>query len=417
MIGLYRIFTSLVYGLSYPYGRICAARGNDIWRARLGLTERQPVDIWLHAASVGEVKVIGHLMQHLHRTRPNLKMALTTMTSQGYATAKDMLNGIAEIGYFPFDTSGNMHRAIQQMLPRLIVIAETEIWPNLIVEAERKGIPVVQVNGRLSERAFRRYLKIRKSLGRLLNTYDRLFVKSEPDRDRFLALGVPADSLCVTWDMKFDAPLLAKTSLELATLRSEVGIVESDFLLVAGSTRPGEEEALLQVYRRVKAKHPRFRLLLAPRHLVRLPEVEALIDSFGEPHYRFGDAQPPPNAAESRGIVIVDRMGILNDLYGTADMAFVGGTLVDIGGHNILEPVWARTPVVFGPSLSNVLDAAEYVESNNYGTRVESATHLAELVEAVLNGQRGFAVKDEIDLHQSATAIAGNYILERLGDA
>ena len=417
MFGLYRIFTSLIYLLSYPYGRVCAARGNAVWQARLGLTKRQPVDIWLHAASVGEVKVIGHLMQHLHRTRPHLKMAITTMTAAGYTTAKEVVNGIAEIGFFPFDTAGNMRRTLQQMSPRLIVIAETEIWPNLIIEAGRRGIPVVQVNGRISEKAFRQYLRIKNALGRLLKTYDRLFVKSEPDRDRFLALGVPSDSLCVTWDMKFDAPLLAKTSLEIATLRSEAGIAESDFLLVAGSTRPGEEEALLDVYRRIKARHPRVRLLLAPRHLERLPEVEGLIDACGESRYRFGNARPPADAAESRGIVIVDRMGILNDLYCTADMAFVGGTLVNIGGHNILEPVWARTPVVFGPSLSNVLDAAEYIETNNYGTRVESTTQLAELLEAVLDGQRTFAVKDEIDLHQSATAIAGTYILERLGDA
>jgi tRNA (guanine-N7-)-methyltransferase len=194
-------------------------------------------------------------------------------------------------------------------------------------------------------------------------------------------------------------------------MRARAGVASDHFLLVAGSTRPGEEAVLANVLRAVHAKHKNFRMIIAPRHVERVGEVKALLEEKGLAYNLYGDA------STANGIILVDRMGFLNDLYMAADLAFVGGTLVDIGGHNILEPVWAGTPVIFGPYLSNVSEAADYILANSYGVKVASESDLAGLLQQVIIGEFSFAVKTENDLRNSPTAMAGDYILKRLKGA
>lgn len=417
MLWLYRILSSAVHGVMYPYGRLRASRGSQLWQGRLGEFPATEVDLWFHAASVGEIKVVAHLIQYLKRLRPQLRVAVTTMTEMGFNTAGETLDDSIIVRFFPIDSAPLISRVMSRLAPRMIVIAETEIWPNLVLQAAKRGIPLVLVNARLSERAFGRYRMISKTMSRLLSCYDRLFLKSEADLERFRTFNIPSERLIIAGDMKFDAPLVARTSIWIAETRFALGVAESDYLLVAGSTRPGEEEALLDVYRDVRVGNPRLRLLLAPRHLERLPEVEALIDSRGFPRYRYGQPQPDTSPHPSDGIVVVDRMGILNDLYAVADMAFVGGTLVDIGGHNVLEPVWARTPVLFGPSTANVRDAVEYILEHKYGAQVADAAELSAELHDSISGKKTFNMKTDTEIDRSATALAGNYILERLDGA
>ncbi len=411
MIALYRLFISLVYGLIYPYGRVRAA-ANELWRGRLGLiSPSSPVDIWLHAASVGEIKVIGFLIAYLKEHRPELRLHVTTMTRQGFRAASAAFAGTAEVSFFPLDAGHVIRRTLDQLKPGMVVVAETEIWPNLLLCAARRGIPTVLVNGRMSAGACGKYRLAPGMMRRLLSCYDWAFIKSESDRERFAGLGLPSERTTVTGDMKFDAPLVRISEGRVREIRARMAVKPDEFLLVAGSTRSGEEKLLVAAYRRLRSVYGHVRLLLAPRHTERSGEIGAWLESTGLPWYIFGDRPV------SDGIVLVDRMGILNDLYLAADLAFVGGTLVDIGGHNILEPVWVRTPVVFGPYISNVTEAADYILSHDYGVRLDSVDDLAATLEEIVSGKRCFAEKTESDLESSATTVAGNYILKRLADA
>ncbi len=414
MIVVYKIATTLIYLVLYPYARFRASRGSRLWKGRLGrICHKGPVDLWMHAASVGEVKVIGFLLSYLRKLSPALKIHVTAVTRQGFKTATKELREAASVSYFPFDVSFVMRRFLGRLKPGMVVVAETEIWPNLVQQAAQRDIPIVLVNGRMSPNSFGKYRLIKGVLGKLLARYDRFFFKTIEDADRYRQFGVSSDCSEVAGDMKFDAPLVPRTAEKVAEIRTRCGIGADQFLLVAGSTRSGEEDILQRVCRELQTSHGHFRLVLAPRHVERTAEVKSLLDSEGVRYYTYGEADNSPG--ETGGaVVLVDRMGLLNDLYLAADLAFVGGTLVDIGGHNILEPVWAGTPVLYGPSLANVVEAAEYVEHHNYGMRVKSEDELAAVVGDIIAGRTRFAVKTESDLSQAATVIAGRYILERL---
>jgi len=414
MIAVYTILTIMLYLVLWPYGCFRAGRGSRMWQGRLGrLPSESSADIWMHAASVGEVKIIGFMLNYLKRKSPDLKIHVTVVTRQGFKTADKELGDAASVSFFPLDVSFVMRRFMAQLRPRLVAVAETEIWPNMIQQASRRQIPIVLVNGRMSANSFGKYRLIAGSLGRLLACYDRFFFKTIEDADRYRRFGVTEERSEVAGDMKFDAPLLPRTAEKITEIRARCGTGEKHFLLVAGSTRSGEEDKLITVCRELQVEHRHIRLVLAPRHVERTTELKSLLDSAGVTYYTYGET---PNTAEEPGeaVVLVDRMGLLNDLYMAADLAFVGGTLVDIGGHNILEPVWAGTPVVYGPSLGNVVEAAEYIEKHNYGMKVNSTKELASVIGEMIVGRTRFAVKTESDFSQAATVKAGKYILERL---
>jgi len=412
VIWLYRIFARFVYLLLYPVGRWRAAGGDELWRGRLVLeSDLEPVDVWMHAASVGEVKVLANLVTHLKEARPELRIHITTVTRTGLAAARTVMGDKATVSAFPVDTTPAVTRKLTLLQPRMIVVAETEIWPNLIRLATRRDILLVLVNGRMTERSLSKYLRFRSSLAQLLTGYDRFFFKSEADRDRFSQFGLDPTRAEVAGDMKFDAPLIERSETRVNETRRQLGVGGDDFLLVAGSTRPSEEALLLGIFDQLKPTCPGLRLALAPRHLERLNEVKKLLAESGLKYATLREA------VSDSDVILVDRMGVLNSLYEAANLAFVGGTLVDIGGHNLLEPVWALTPVVYGPSLNNVVEAAEYIERHNYGVRVDSADELKAIIEDVIANRRSFAVRDRSDLEQSAVATIGRYILERFAHA
>ncbi len=400
----------LLYVVTWPYARLKAAGGDVKWQGRLGLVPETNCDIWIHASSVGEVRVISHLLRHLKESRPLVRIHLTAMTDQGFSIAESTLSDLVTVSYFPVDTGAVIKRTLNKLTPSIIVIAETEIWPNLILRAKGRGIPIVLVNGRISPRGFTQYKRFASASKTLLACYDRLFFKSETDRDRFAQLGVSSEVSTVAGDMKFDAPLLRLTNERRAAMRRHLGVAENDFMFVAGSTRTGEEQLLLDAFHTVKERHGHLRLVIAPRHLERMDEIKALLRSSNTAFSLYGES-------DTTGVILVERMGILNELYAAANLAFVGGTLVDLGGHNILEPVWAGTPVIFGPHTSNVADAVDYVIGHDYGQQVDSADHLAVVLRQAVVGEKTFTRKENSDFETSATSIAGRYILERLKNA
>jgi 3-deoxy-D-manno-octulosonic-acid transferase len=413
MLWVYRLVTCCAYWLCYPYGKRQSDHGSQPWKGRLGLiSKRQPSRIWMHAASVGEVRVIGHLIEFLLKREVSISIHITTMTKAGFNTALKMYRSAnVSLSYFPFDAVTAVRKTLDTVQPELIAVAETEIWPAFVCEASARKIPIILVNARMTAKAYRRYRWFRPALKSILNRYDRFFFKTEDDSQRYYRLGLEADRGVLAGDMKFDAPLVEKTTERVRQYRGAAGVAEKTFLFVAGSTRPGEEAIIANAYNELEREYTNLTVVIAPRHTDRVGEIETLLAQKGI-DFAFYGRNP-----DGKSVIIVDRLGRLNNLYLAADLAFVGGTLVDIGGHNILEPVWAQCPVLFGPSLFNVRDAADYILKNNYGALVRSEEQLVSRLRNVLGGDIIYLTKKTSDLEGSPTATVGTYILDKLRHA
>ncbi len=412
MIQIYRFVAYLVYWTAYKFGWMRSTE-DELWAGRLGTKHPAKADIWMHAASVGEVRIISHLLDYLRTIDPSLTYHITVMTRTGYQTAKSLCGNFAQVSYFPIDVPMVWRDFLDHMQPSIVVIAETEIWPNLIETLETRKIPIVLVNGRLSDKAYGRYLFVKASIGRLLCTYDHLFLKGKDDYQRYKALGVTESIMSLTGDMKFDAPLIERTAGAKQEMRQLLSVSDRQFLLVAGSTRPGEEAQLVVLYRSLLSRFPQLRIALVPRHIERTNEIVTAIQQQGMDVKLVGEAV----SSECDAVRLVNRMGILVDLYAAAELAFVGGTLANLGGHNLLEPVWAGTPVLFGPSVYNVQDAAEYIQTHKFGTMIQDIDEMEARVSDIISGSLTFARKTKADLSHSATAAAGNHILKRVRHA
>ncbi len=408
---IYRLISSLVYLLCRIYGRFRAKAGSELWRGRLGLIEtKNRFDIWIHASSVGETKVATYLIDYLLIHKPDLRLYLSTMTEAGQKVARTIASKNVTTGFLPLDHRLPVSRSLETLKPKILVITETEIWPILIEEVSKTNIDIVLVNGRMSESAFGKYKLARRMFRQILSRYKKLFVKTESDKKRFGFFGVTSEQVVVAGDMKFDAPLLPRSEGRIQEIRSRIGATGNDFVLVCGSTRPGEEQLLIDLFRALRNKSIKIKLVIAPRHIDRINELQEELSVSGGPVGLYS------KSSNQHSIILVDTMGSLNDLYLAANLAFVGGTLVNIGGHNLLEPVWAGTQVLFGQSTNNVNEAKDYILQNNYGAMVADAAEMTELVKRVINGEATISIKSGEDLTHSATSIAGDYILQRLSN-
>ncbi|MEE8576717.1 MAG: glycosyltransferase N-terminal domain-containing protein [candidate division Zixibacteria bacterium] len=411
MITAYKMLVRAAHLLATPYTAVKASLGDPLWRGRrLNDLPPEARDIWIHAASIGEARMAAILVAHLKGLRPELTVHLTVVTEAGFDAACKTLGRDATVSYFPLDVPHLIGRLFETISPKVLVVAETEIWPTMVSEAHKRKVPLVLINGRMSQNAFERYKKARRLFSGLLSGYNQFFLKSETDRERYAFFGIDAGRMQVVGDMKFDAPLQVHSEKRRDEFRNWAGVEAGENLLIAGSTRPGEERQLLDLFMKVRTKHSHFRLLLAPRRLERLDEVKMLLNSLGLNWHIYSD----PKAADTSGVILVDRMGLLNELYMAADIAFVGGTLEDFGGHNLLEPVWAGTPVVFGPFTKSVVESASYIENHNYGCGVKSVQELVVVLDEFLSGEKKFAQKQNVDSQHSATARASRYILDLL---
>ncbi len=406
MLFIYNILIQIVSFVTYVAKRD-KLNSDPLWQGRFAQIQSLPsVDIWIHAASVGEVKVIGHLIHYMKSQNPNIKIHITTMTRTGYKSAVDLYRSDnLSVTQFPFDTKANMKKTFDAINPKVLAIAETEIWPNLILEADSRKIPIVLINGRMSAKAFKRYKLFQKSFTFLLLKYSKLFVKSKNDYARYLNF-VPKELLYNAGDMKFDAPLLERTIEKVNGIRLACGIEPESFIFVAGSTRPGEEEMLADLFLKIYKEHKTFNLIIAPRHIERVNEIKNMLLKKNIQFKLYG------SSSKHESVILVDKVGLLQNLYLASDLAFVGGTLVDIGGHNLLEPVWSGVPVVFGKSIYNVNESAEYILKNNYGTQVTGIDDLTHKVQQMIKNEITYSVKKTNDLENSATNQIGNYLLE-----
>ena len=335
--------------------------------------------IWVHAVSVGEVLTARPLISDLKRRYPNLRMFLSTTTMAGQQLARRSVPDVDAVFYFPFDFAFVVRRTLNLVRPKLFIMMETEIWPNLLRECRARGVKTAVVNGRLSPRSFPRYRLIRPMMRRVLDHIDRFLVQSEESARRFIDLGADPARVVVTGSLKFDSLELSSTALQ-ARARDRVlryfRVPSSRPVIVAGCTMKGEEMAVLRAFRRVRTTSPNTLLVLAPRNPERFGEVEQAARQEGWKVARRSDLAID---AEPRvDIVVLDTIGELATVYQIATVVFVGGSLVATGGHNVLEPAVFGKPIVFGPHMDNFLEIAEAFVTNGAGVQLMGEEELDE---------------------------------------
>ncbi|MBS9403390.1 lipid IV(A) 3-deoxy-D-manno-octulosonic acid transferase [Halomonas sp. TRM85114] len=333
-------------------------------RERLGYiaptAEGQRV-IWLHCASVGEVQAARPLIKALLVLYPSYRLVITTMTATGAERVRALANGLREQGvlgevshhFIPLDFPASARRFVSRLHPALALFFETELWPNLLAACVRSGVPVAVVNGRLSPGAYRGYRRLAPLMHEALGQVDWLAAKSRDDAERFQGLGMAPDRIDVVGSLKFALSINDADQQVSEHLRTRLG---NRSIWVAGSTHEGEDEQLLAAHGRLIETCPDALLILVPRHPRRFDAVAALCAQKGMSLARRSRDEWP---AADTAVYLGDTMGELLSLYGAADLAFVGGSLVPIGGHNLLEPAALGVPVLSGPALDNFADIAE----------------------------------------------------------
>jgi 3-deoxy-D-manno-octulosonic-acid transferase len=333
--------------------------------------------IWIHAVSVGEALTARALAADLKTRYPRLRLFLSTTTIAGQQVARQNLSNVDAVFYFPFDWTFIVRRTLDLVRPRLFIMMETEIWPNLLHESRRRGIRTAMINGRISSRSFPRFRMIRPFIRRVLADVDRFCVQSEVSARRLVDLGADAAHVSVTGSLKFDSLELPATTSHGRPRERVLRFFQlspNRTVVVAGSTLRGEEAAVLHAFSPIRATMPGALAVLAPRHPERFGEVERLSRDAGFVTIRRSDL--PIDAEPRADVVVLDTIGELAQVYQLATVAFVGGSLVDHGGHNILEPAIFGKPIVFGPNMQNFKEIADAFLSNDAAIQVRSEREL-----------------------------------------
>lgn len=358
--------------------------------------------IWIHAASVGEVRSAEPLVHELKTRRPECKILLSTFTATGNRLARQMTAADGAI-YLPLDLPWLARRAFRIFGPRLVIVIETEIWPNLVRTAFGSGVPIVLLSGRLSERAFSRYLRMRPFFSRVLRLFTALGMQSPADAARIVSLGADERKIAVTGSLKFAPPRGAAAGEAMLFKRNL-----SQLIFVAGSSHPGEEEIILAAFKSVRERFPALALVLAPRHPERFGAVERLISGSGLSFQRKTSAARENYFATP--VLLLDTVGELPEFFAAADITFVGGSLVDVGGHNVLEPARLQKPILFGPHMDNFRGVAEEMKRRGAALEVRD---VAGLTSALLTLVEDCARRRKMGQEAAEVASAGADALMR----
>jgi len=398
MLIFYKAIINLVYAIIWPFIRLKAAFGDVAWRERLCLRPHEFIpaqdtgrqSLWVHASSVGEVRVMTRLIDALKIENPDVAMYISTYTRTGQALAKELFPDDATVFYFPLDCAFPLRRLFNHFTPAGIVIVETEIWPGLLDRCIKRRVPVFLANGRVSERSYARYRKFRGTLAKLLTAYRGFAMQTAGDKERIIGIGAIAGRVRVLGNIKHDPDLNGDKTALREEVRRNLNIAPGKLFVIAASTRPGEEEIICRALNDCSEFPDRMVIMLAPRHLERLEEVKTILDMHGLSFGLYSELEPKGKTAN---IILMDKMGFLTGLFYGADIAFVGGTLVDIGGHNIMEPVVAGVPVLFGPSLYNVQEAADKILERGQGAQVRDAAELQNILHDFASGSLTFTME------------------------
>lgn len=351
------------------------------WLERYGFCKNKVKSggILVHAVSVGETLAAIPLIKTLQKQYPQLPITVTTMTPTGSKQVKTLLKDSVSHVYLPYDLPCAIHRFLKAVNPKLVIIMETELWPNLISQCHNKKIPLIIANARLSERSANRYHKLGKAISKLLTKISTVAAQNEQDGERFLSLGLPTEHLAVTGSIKFDIELTDKQSL--AQLKQQWQLHRP--VLIAASTHSGEDEIILSAFQRLLKNHANLLLILVPRHPERFKTVEELISDNKLNYIKRSTKQIPTDETQ---VILGDTMGELLELYGLANIAFVGGSLIEHGGHNPLEPALHHIPIISGKYFFNFKVICEQlIEANGMLICDSTADSLYSTVNSLLN--------------------------------
>ena len=387
LYGAYGALTSGLFISLYPgfwmYTRITGRYGQHL-EERLGILPPEIVQnltgrprIWIHAASLGEVKVAASIVEALKLMLPGCSIVISTITEHGRKLASETFREGIPIIYAPIDFVGSVRKTLSTVRPDILVFLETEIWPGWLFEARRMGIRTALINGRISLRSIGRYLKFRSFFREVLRNFDVFSMIRQEDAARIRAMGADPKKIEVNGNAKYD---LLENTVDPnvgAEMRKNLNLKTSHRVLVAGSTRNGEEAIVLDAYDKILNEFPETILIIAPRHIERTPAIGALVEERGLGYQLWTDLDKD-KAIRTEQVVIVNTFGELFKIYSVGTIVFCGASLVPLGGQNPLEPaVWGK-PVFYGPSMENFLDAKTMLETVKAGVLVTGSKELAE---------------------------------------
>ena len=341
--------------------------------------------IWIHAVSVGEAVAIKGLITQLRQAYPHKKLVISTVTVTGNKIAQSLLKDGDFLTYLPLDFSFTVKKVLKKINPCMFIIAETEIWPNLITCLDQQKIPVITVNGRISDSSYAGYCAIKLFIRPVLRKVRQFCVQSDTDSLRLQNLGVDKTRIQVTGNVKFDINLRsAAAQLDGLAYRKKLWLAQDDKLLVCGSTHPQEEELIFKVYKKLLLSLPKLKLLVAPRHPERSYDIGRLAVRVGFMPVFISSIPEVCPTCINNPVFILDLIGELFNYYSAADIVFVGGSLVKKGGHNILEPASLKKPVIFGPHMFNFRDISELFLKNKAALMVHNHNELADKIKEIL---------------------------------
>jgi len=425
MYFIYRVVTAAAALILAPYFALRGWRRGEPLRAsreRLGVLPTEFVTraagtpphraVWIHAVSVGEVLAAKPLIEGLRHRFPGCLLLVSTTTETGQRLARERLSSADGIFYFPLDWVVPVRLVLRTIRPALVVIMETEIWPNFLREAGRAGVPVVFANARISERSFARFQRWKFLTGEFfeqaLSNAALFLAQSNADAERLEEIGAPQERIVLTGNLKYESEPPAASPFS-EWLKQQIERQERWPVTVAGSVVADEEEAVLGAFDVVQRQWRRALLILAPRKPDRFEEAARIAASGGWEVVRRSTLDLAAPLNENADVLLLDSIGELAGLYGLADAVFVGGSLVSAGGHNILEPAWFSQPPVFGPSMENFQSMAEQFQNARAGIQVRSGQQLGkvwvQLIEDdALRKRMGKAARELCERNRGATA-------------
>lgn len=386
MITLYYILSTCIGLLVLPgltvLSTLTGRKRHGLWH-HFGMLPRGPrphrPTLWLHALSVGEVNAAVPLLNEIHSCKPDIYIVVTVTTEGGYQTATEKLSFVDTVAFHPIDAWPFVSLAVQRIRPDLFVLVDTGFWPGLIFKLREKGVPAILLNGRISERSFKNYLKVPSFMREVFQGFTQLYMQTPEGVARAYDLGASEDAIALQADTKYDQ-LHTTNEEDRRALRESLKLSPHGKLLIAGSTHAGEEEIILEAFQQLREKFPNLTLILAPRRLERLAEVESLLNTRAIPYQRKSRLREPMSP-----VILLDTMGELAGLYSVADVAFVGRSLIDPGGgHSLAEAAIQGVPVLHGPFIENVKAQAGLLRPSGSSIEVNDAHDLVREINNLL---------------------------------
>lgn len=376
---IFDILATISFILFYPIVflvRLHTKKDSGTRLTKLGLFKSPELKenvIMFHAVSVGEVLSLEKLLKKTKEQFPNYKLVLTTGTKTGQELAHKKYSEIVDfITYFPFDISFAINNFLNKINPSIVLIAETELWPNFAIQCKKRNIPLLIINGRISDKSLGSYKNLKLFFSPILNLYSKIYTQSELDKERFIEIGTSSEKVEVMKNLKFD---IDKTPSDIDLKKGE------NKVLIAGSTHSGENEILISAFDKLRQSHKNLKCIIAPRHLERVKEIEQILSSY---NYSYG-YRSKNNDFTNFDIIILDTLGELKKAYAFSDIAFIGGSFNKTGGHNPLEATVYNVPTITGPSIKNFRDIYSILTKAGASVLVNNQSELEQTLDKFLS--------------------------------